>query len=76
MARDRKLDLIDISLLHEFVGQGIPRNLRHTLDMFEHIHKGKRTERLIGESAIIYPFEISNLTGLPKKFKVKTLKRR
>ena len=52
MARDRGLDLIDISLLHDFVGNGIPVNLRHTLDVFEHMHKGKRT-RILGKPADI-----------------------
>ncbi len=59
MARDRQLDLIDISLLHEFVGQGTPVNLRHTLDVFEHMHKGKRT-RIIGKSATIYQYKNSS----------------
>ena len=52
MARDRGLDLIDISLLHDFVGNGTPVNLRHTLDVFEHMHKGKRT-RILGKPAEI-----------------------
>jgi len=59
MARERGFDLIDISLLHDFVGQGIPVNLRHVLDVFEHIHKGKRT-RIIGESAIVYQYKNSS----------------
>ena len=52
MARDRGFDLIDTSLLHEFVGSGTPVNLRHTLDVFEHMHKGKRT-RILGKPADI-----------------------
>lgn len=52
MARDREFDLIDISLLHDFVGNGTPVNLRHTLDVFEHMHKGKRT-RILGKPADI-----------------------
>jgi hypothetical protein len=56
MARDRDFDLFDLIMMHEFVGQGTPVNLRHTLDVFEHMHKGKRT-RIIGKSATIYPYK-------------------
>ena len=59
LARDRGFDLIDTSLLHDFVGQGTPANLRHTVDVFEHMHKGKRT-RIIGKSAIIYQYKNSS----------------